>query len=169
VAFEQLLFSYRHNFGLEYAALRYANVYGPRQDHLGEGGVVAIFASRIVAGQPCTIYGDGSKVRDLVYVGDVAQANVAALDRGSGLFNIGAGRDTDIGELFRELSGLAPDYRLAPCYEPDKPGEVWESRLDVRQAAAALGWRAAASLREGLARTLAYHVEARRLLDREPD
>ena len=126
LAFEYYLQVYRHNFGLDYVSLRYANVYGPRQDPFGEGGVVAIFAQRIVSGQPCTINGNGEKVRDFVYAGDVAQANLRALDRGSGVYNIATGVPTDINTVFRELKAAAPGYDLEPSYGPDKPGEVWE-------------------------------------------
>jgi len=156
LAFEYYLQVYRHNFGLDYVSLRYANVYGPRQDPFGEGGVVAIFARRIVSGQPCTINGNGGKVRDFVYAGDVAQANLRALERGSGIYNIASGVPTDINTVFRELKAASPGYDLAPVYGPDRPGEVWESCLDAGQAAQALGWTPAVSLRDGLARTLAY-------------
>ena len=156
VAFEYYLNVYRHNFGLDYVSLRYANVYGPRQDPFGEGGVVAIFSQRMVTGRPCMINGSGEKVRDFVYAGDVARANLLALAHGSGIYNIGTGLPTDINAVFRELKAACPEYSLEPIYGPDKPGEVWISRLDAGRARQDLGWSPAVSLGEGLARTLAY-------------
>jgi UDP-glucose 4-epimerase len=156
LAFEHYLNVYRHNFGLDYVSLRYANVYGPRQDPYGEGGVVAIFAEHMIAGRPCTINGNGEKVRDFVYAGDVAQANLMAMDRGSGVYNIATGVPTNIKTIFRDLRAAAPGYDLDPRYGPDKPGEVWSSCLDASLARRELGWAPAVSLADGLARTLVY-------------
>jgi UDP-glucose 4-epimerase len=156
IAFEYYLYAYQQNYGLDYIVLRYANVYGPRQDPLGEAGVVAIFAGRMAAGQPCIINGDGTKVRDFVYVEDVARANLLALTRGSGLVNVGTGVATDINTIYRELRAASPGYDLDPLYGPDKPGEVWVSCLDVDLAREMLSWAPAVSLSEGLARTAAY-------------
>jgi UDP-glucose 4-epimerase len=156
LAFEYYLQVYRHNFGLDSVSLRCANVYGPRQDPFGEGGVVAIFSQRIISGRPCTINGSGDKVRDFVYAGDVARANLLALERGSGVYNIGTGVPTDINTVFHALKAAAPGYDLAPVYGPDRPGEVWASCLNADLAAQELGWKPSVPLAEGLARTLAY-------------
>ena len=159
VAFEYYLNVYRHNFGLDYVALRYANAYGPRQDPFGEGGVVAIFAQRILAGQPCTINGDGSKVRDFVYAGDIARANLVGLTRGSGIYNIGTGVPTSVSDIFTGIRAAVPNYKLPPVYGPDKPGEVWVSCLDASLARERLNWAAEVSLQDGLGRTVAYFQE----------
>ncbi len=152
LACEHYLYSYRHTAGLEYVALRYANVYGPRQDPFGEAGVVAIFARAMLEGRPVTINGDGCQTRDFVYVGDVARANVLALTRGTGVYNIGTGQATDIQTIFRKLARLT-DYRRPPQHGPCKPGEARHNYLDARKAAAELSWRAEVDLDEGLART----------------
>jgi UDP-glucose 4-epimerase len=156
IAFEHYLYVYQQNFGLDYVSLRYANIYGPRQDPFGEAGVVAIFAQRMVSSKPCTIFGNGQKVRDFVYVGDVARANLLASQRGSGIVNIGTGKPTTIQDVFDGLRAATPGYDLPPVYEPDRPGEVWVSCLNADFAAEMLEWRAETPLREGLARTAAY-------------
>jgi UDP-glucose 4-epimerase len=160
VAFEYYLHVYRENFGLDYAALRYANVYGPRQDPFGEGGVVAIFAQHILAGQRCTINGNGQKVRDFVYAGDVAAANLLALTHGSGIYNIGTGVPATVQSVFDGLRAAVPGYNLEPIYDPDKPGEVWVSCLNYDLAHVELGWQPAVTLAEGLRRTSAYFAGA---------
>ena len=104
LACEYYIATYRHNYGLDYCLLRYGNVYGPRQDPEGEAGVVAIFTGRMLRGQPAVINGDGLQIRDFVYVGDVARANLAALERGAGIYNIGTGVPTDINTIFGELA-----------------------------------------------------------------
>jgi UDP-glucose 4-epimerase len=152
---------YRAEKGLSFAALRYANVYGPRQDPHGEAGVVAIFAQRLLQGQPCTIFGDGLNTRDFVYVGDVARANVLALTAGtSGPINIGTGRETSINELYRKLaetageaSGQAAAARLEPIHAAPKPGEQRRSVISPVLALKVLGWKPQVSLEEGLAQT----------------
>jgi UDP-glucose 4-epimerase len=162
LAGEQYLYYYAQVHGLEYAALRYSNVYGPRQDPHGEAGVVAIFSSRLRDGQPITIYGDGEQTRDYVYVGDVVRANLLvsdvalppAVDLDSRGFNVGTGRETSVNELARvlmEAAGRDAEVRYAAA----RPGELLHSCLDntrLRQ----LGWEPAVSLREGLARTYRY-------------
>jgi UDP-glucose 4-epimerase len=156
VAFEFYLHVYRQNFNIDYVSLRYANVYGPRQDPFGEGGVVAIFAQRMAAGQPCTINGSGEKVRDFVYAGDVARANLLALTRGTGICNIGTGVPTTINRVYEELRAANAPYRLEPIHGPDKPGEVEVSCLNADRAREMLGWTPAVSLSDGLANTAAY-------------
>src|SRR5277367_1679533 len=108
LATEAYLFFYKVEYGIDYMALRFGNVYGPRQDPHGEAGVVAIFCGRLLGGEPCTIYGDGRQTRDYVYVGDVAAANVAALEHEcAGAFNIGTGRESDVNQLYQELAEYA--------------------------------------------------------------
>jgi UDP-glucose 4-epimerase len=152
---EHYLHFYRHQYGLASTALRYANVYGPRQDPHGEAGVVAIFVERLLAGEEVTIYGDGEQTRDYVYVGDVAAASLRALEtRASGAFNIGTGIETSVNALYAVLAQIAGTSR-APQYAPPRPGEQLRSGVDARRAGTALGWRPQLSLAEGLARTTA--------------
>jgi len=154
-AFEHYLEMYFTLYGLPYSILRYANVYGPRQDPLGEAGVVAIFAARMLAGADIVINGDGDQTRDFVFVEDVAKANLLAtnLGRACGLFNIGTGEGTSIKQLFDTLQ-RETGYRLSPAYGPAKPGETRHIFLDCSHASKALGWAPAVDLEEGLRRTL---------------
>jgi UDP-glucose 4-epimerase len=153
---EHYLFYYGQQFGLPYVVLRYANVYGPRQDPLGEAGVVSIFVERLLAGQDCTIYGDGEQTRDYVYVGDVVQANVAALaDPIRGTYNIGTAIETSVNEMYRQLEEVMELKRPAR-YAPPRPGEQQRSALDIRKAQREMNWRPRVGLRDGLAYTVEY-------------
>ncbi|NPA92005.1 MAG: NAD-dependent epimerase/dehydratase family protein [Chloroflexi bacterium] len=155
-AVEHFLFLYKHNYGLDYTILRYPNVYGPRQDPLGEAGVIAIFTGRMLKGMECIINGSGEQQRDFLYVGDVARANVLALDRGSGgIYNLGWGKGVDINSLFRALAEVV-GYDKPPVYGPPKLGEVFRVYLDASKARAELGWEPTVPLEEGLALTVAY-------------
>jgi len=142
--------------GPRVTCLRYANVYGPRQDPHGEAGVVAIFCGLLLAGKAPTIHGDGLQTRDFVYVGDVAEANLRALTRGQGgVFNVGTGVETDVNTIARLLiqaSGFEGQARHAPA----KPGEQRRSSIDPGRALRELGWRPTVDLAEGLGRTLEY-------------
>ncbi len=156
VSGEHYCFYYRAVHGLRYVALRYANVYGPRQDPHGEAGVVAIFTGRLLAGQPCVINGDGRQTRDYVYVGDVVEANVAALaEQAEGPFNIGTGIETDVNTLYARLAALTGS-RAQPVHGPAKAGEQRRSVLDAARAGRLLGWRPRTTLDEGLRRTVAF-------------
>ena len=142
--------------GIEFVALRYANVYGPRQDPHGEAGVVAIFATRLQRGEPCVINGDGTQTRDYVYVGDVVAANVQALSVTSpALFNIGTGIETDVNELYERLRAIAGSSQHAE-HGPGKPGEQRRSALDITCARDALAWQPAVDLDTGLRRTFDF-------------
>ena len=155
-ASELYLGVYAASHGIPYAALRYGNVYGPRQDPHGEAGVVAIFCGRLLQGKPCTINGDGSQTRDYVFVGDVARANLLAAEKAfSGALNIGTGAETDVNVLYAKLA-LAARVETSALHGPAKPGEQRRSCIDPSAAAAALGWRPEVALEEGLARTLEY-------------
>jgi UDP-glucose 4-epimerase len=146
--------------GLSTIALRYANVYGPRQDPLGEGGVIAIFCGCLATGGAPTIYGDGRQTRDFVFVGDVVQANLlAAASAATGAFNVGGGVETSVLELAGAMRALGGEAAFAPRFADERPGEVRRSCLDAGRARAQLGWEQAVALHEGLRRTLA-HVEA---------
>jgi UDP-glucose 4-epimerase len=159
---EYYLHYYHRVHGLEYVALRYSNVYGPRQDPHGEAGVVAIFASRILAGQPLTVFGDGAQTRDYVFVGDVVRANRffadADLPAGDALddraFNIGTGIATSVVELARTL-GRSAGHEVTLVHDAARPGELRDSALDCAKAAAA-GWSPQTSLADGLGRTFEW-------------
>ena len=155
LATERYLFFYKVQYGIDYLALRYANVYGPRQDPHGEAGVVAIFCGRMLEGKPVTIFGTGEQTRDYVFVGDVVRANVAALKAGvTGAVNIGTGCETSVNQLFAELAGSS--YELKPVYAPGRPGEQQRSVISPARAAAELNWRPQVALADGLSRTLAF-------------
>ena len=148
--------TYEQLHGIDWTALTLANVYGPHQTTVGEGGVVATFVGRMLRGQPCSIYGDGEQTRDLVFVDDVVHAFVLAADRGSGdRFTIGTGRRTSVNQLFAALSA-ATNFPHEAVREPARPGEVRHSSLDSRLAGRELGWKPWTTLEEGLAATLAW-------------
>ena len=156
LATEKYLFFYQAQYGIDYVALRYANVYGPRQDPHGEAGVVAIFCGRILEGSPVTIYGDGGQTRDYVFVGDVVRANVAALGSSvSGAFNIGTGVETSVNQLYEELARIAGTSRAAE-FGPARAGEQRRSVILPERAAKELGWRPQVELADGLAQTLRF-------------
>jgi len=138
-------------------ALRYANVYGPRQNPLGEAGVVAIFSSRLVAGEPCLINGDGEQTRDYVYVEDVADASVLALTAPQTIdaINIGTGVESSVNDLFRRLTAVA-GVTAAARHGAGKPGEQRRSALDAALAKRLLGWAPVTPLDLGLRKTLEF-------------
>ena len=155
---EHYLYAFRHNFGLDYCALRYGNVYGPRQNPFGEAGVVAIFCGRMLQGQPLIINGDGKQQRDFVFVGDVAAANVRAIQNGSGIYNVGTGIPSDIVTVFDHLARLT-GYTLPAQHGPAKLGEVRANYVDATLARKDLGWQPSVSLADGLAQTVAHMRE----------
>ena len=141
--------AYRELHGLEYTALALANVYGPRQDPHGEAGVVAIFAGRLLAGDACTIFGDGEATRDYVYVDDVVDAFVRATEKGSGLTcNIGTGVETSTNQLYTAMARNA-GVDTAPQYAPARAGELDRSSLDASRAGIHLGWEPFTDLATG--------------------
>ncbi len=156
---ELYLSYYQQAFGLPYIALRYANVYGPRQSTKGEAGVVAIFLSLLLTGKPPVINGDGGQTRDYVYVGDVVAANVTALDSTFvGPVNIGTGVETDVVTIFRHLR-QAVGSPIEAQHGPAKPGEQRRSCVDTGRAAQVLNWRPQMILAEGLRRTAEFYRE----------
>ena len=159
---EHYLFFYRAEYGLPYVALRYANVYGPRQDPHGEAGVVAIFSEKVLAGEAPTVNGDGKQTRDYVFVADVVEANVRALETAYvGPLNVGTGRETDVNTLAAELIRLS-GAPLAAKHGPAKPGEQRRSVIDPSLAGRELGWAPKVTLEEGLRRTFEWFRERRR-------
>jgi UDP-glucose 4-epimerase len=159
---EYYLNYYRRVHGLEYAAVRYSNVFGPRQDPHGEAGVVAIFSERLYEGRGLTIYGNGEQTRDYVFVGDVVGANLALTDAvlpsGDGIdargFNVGTGEETTVNQLAAVMMEVA-GRKVEVSYAPARPGELQNSSL-ANTRLRSLGWAPATSLREGLRRTYEY-------------
>jgi UDP-glucose 4-epimerase len=140
--------------GLSTVSLRYGNVYGSRQDPLGEAGVVAIFCGHLLDGAKATIFGDGKQTRDYVYVGDVVDANLRAADSDvAGPINIGLGEEKSVLDIVAVLNEYAPDG-FEPEHAPERPGEVQRIALDPSRAREELGWEAKVDLTEGLKRTL---------------
>jgi UDP-glucose 4-epimerase len=158
--FEQYLGTFKRTFRLEFTVLRYANIYGPRQDFMSEEGrVVAIFASRMLEGKPLTIDGDGDQSRDMLHVGDAATANLAALEHGAGgTYHISTGVDVSVNELYRKLAILT-DYKLEPEHGPRRKGDVYRIALDNGRARRDLMWEPRVSLEEGLSLTVDYFRE----------
>ncbi len=151
---EKYIAFFGQNYNMKYVLLRYANVYGPRQSPHGEAGVVAIFTSRLLAGQHPVINGDGKQTRDYVYVHDVVKANVAALNYArSDYFNIATGVETDVNELF-QLLNRATGGRASEQHGPAKAGEQMRSVLDASKARRLLGWQPAMPIQQGLADTV---------------
>lgn len=155
-AVEHYLKAYKAMYGLEYTILRYANVYGPRQDAQGEGGVVAIFVDRAVQGMRLEVHGDGEQTRDLVYVGDVARANVLATQKGDGaVLNISSGTETSVNQLRQAIENVIG--RSVPYVHTEaRTGDIVRSVLDNRKAQALLGWFPQVGLEEGLESVLTY-------------
>ena len=159
-SFEQYLGTFRRTFGLDYTVLRYANIFGARQDFFAaEGRVVAIFASRMLMGKPVTIDGTGEQSRDMLHVGDVATANIAALEKGSGgTFHVSTGTAVSVNDLFRKLA-LLTDYRVEPNFGPPRKGDVFRIALDNRLAKDELDWEPRVTLEEGLSLTVDHFRE----------
>jgi UDP-glucose 4-epimerase len=157
LAAERYMHFYLVQYELPYVALRYANVYGPRQDPHGEAGVVAIFAGNLAANKVSTINGTGEQTRDYVYVGDVARANVLALESNPPptAYNIGTGTETTVNRLY-ELMGELSGKDLPPRNGPPKPGEQLRSSVDPTRASRLLGWYPEVKLAVGLEKTLKF-------------
>ncbi|MEA2629353.1 MAG: UDP-glucose 4-epimerase [Chloroflexota bacterium] len=158
--FEQYLGTFKRTFGLEFTVLRYANVYGPRQDFFAEEGrVVAIFASRMLEGKPVTIDGDGEQSRDMLHVGDAATANLAALERGDGgIFHVSTAMPVSVNDLYRKLA-LLTGYKQPPHHGPPRKGDVYRIALDNQRAKLGLEWQPRVDLEEGLSLTVDYFRE----------
>ncbi len=154
VAMELYVGAWTQIFGMSGISLRYANVYGPRQNHQGEAGVVAIFCHRLLTGQAPVVNGDGGQTRDFVYVGDVARANLLALERSdaTGGINIATGIETSVNDIYAGIKSAAGSS-VAAQYGPARPGEQRRSCLDPKLAERVLGWRPTVTLGEGLTRT----------------
>jgi len=152
---EQYVEYFHRMYGLETVILRYANVYGPRQDPNGEAGVVGIFARRILLGQSCIVYGDGEQTRDFVFVDDIAQANMLAMQGPLGTYNIGTGVEASLNQLLTAF-GCVVGHPVTRQYAPARAGEVQRIALNAEKARHELGWKPSVSLEDGLAQTLAW-------------
>jgi UDP-glucose 4-epimerase len=155
---EEYLAGWNRIHGTRHVALRFGNVYGPRQDSGLEGGVVSIFLERMAKGEPTTIFGDGSQTRDFVYVGDIVDALLAAVGKSGGPYNIGTGEETSVAELHRACAEVA-GVENAPRIEDARLGDVHRSVIDPGRAARELGWRPRVSQADGLQRTWAWMQE----------
>jgi len=153
---EKYLNYYHKVFGLSYVSLRLANVYGPRQNSKGEAGVVAIFCDKLLNNKKPIINGDGTQTRDFVFVDDVVEANLLALEKDKvGLFNVGTGKETSVNEIFQKLKELMK-IEIEPEYKEAKKGDLKRSCLDYSKIKKELGWQSRYSLDEGFKKTILY-------------
>ncbi|MFH0837535.1 MAG: NAD-dependent epimerase/dehydratase family protein [Candidatus Aenigmatarchaeota archaeon] len=154
---EHYLFVYNHLYGLKYTSLRYANIYGPRQNPKAEGGVVAIFIDKMLNNEQPIIYGNGKQTRDLVYVKDVADANILALTKANNqCINIGTGKDTSVIQLFNDLKKTI-GYKKEPIFKSARKGEIIRSVLSPKKAKSVLGWTPKHTIEQGLKKTVDYY------------
>ncbi|WP_163193860.1 SDR family oxidoreductase [Clostridium thermarum] len=156
---EHYLKVYESLYGIKYTVLRYSNVYGPRQDSTGEGGVVAIFSEKFCEGQDVEIFGDGEQTRDFVYVSDVVAANIMALKGlDNGIYNVCTGTKISVNDLFRlfkELTG----YNAQAKYLPPREGDIFHSYMSSEMIKKHIGWTPKVDIKEGLRRTLEYYQQ----------
>jgi UDP-glucose 4-epimerase len=154
---EHYLYLFKVNYGLNYTILRYPNIYGPRQDPHGEAGVIAIFSIKLLDGRRPTIFGDGSKTRDYLYVEDVVRANLLVLDKGDGeIFNIGWGFGIRDDEVFKDIRD-AIGCRIEPINANHRTGEVVHIYLDSSKIRAQLGWKPIVDFKEGVRRSVEFY------------
>jgi UDP-glucose 4-epimerase len=151
------MYYYKTVLKLDYVALRYANVYGPRQNVLGEAGVVSIFIHKTLNGGQPLINGDGEQTRDFVYVEDVARANMQALKNNSeeNIFNIGTGMETSVNQIFSHIKNII-NPSIEEKHGPSKPGEQRRSVIDCTKGEKVLSWKPVVSLEDGLEKTCEY-------------
>ena len=153
---EKYLYYYEKEYGLNHVILRYANIYGPRQNHRGEAGVVAIFTHKLLIGEQPVINGSGKQSRDYVFVGDVVRANLKALKfKGNDVFNIGTGIETDVNTLYRLINELTGN-RYPEKHGPEMPGEQLRSTILAKKAQDLLNWQPEVTLDEGIQQTVAF-------------
>ncbi|MGE5796838.1 MAG: NAD-dependent epimerase/dehydratase family protein [Ignavibacteria bacterium] len=156
---EKYLYFYKVQYNLNYTILRYANIYGPRQNPFGEAGVVAIFSSKLIKGEQPVINGTGEQTRDYVFVGDVVQANLITLnDKESDIYNIGTGQETNVNQLFGLLNKIIGKNKEEK-HGPAAPGEQMRSVITSDKIFKKFGWRPSASLEEGLKKTVEFFAK----------
>lgn len=156
---EHFFYVYSYLYGLDYVILRYSNVYGPRQDPRGEAGVISIFLDKLLKGEQPKIFGDGEQTRDFVYVGDVAMANLLALEKNpsSKIINIATEKRTSVNLIYNELKAILKSS-ISPVHTPPVPGEVRHISLAISLARAELGWKPSIEIKEGLKKTAEWFV-----------
>ena len=153
---EKYLFFYKEIYGIDHVILRYANIYGPRQNPHGDAGVVAIFTLKMLKGEQPVINGEGTQTRDYVFVGDVVKANQLAIEYpGSTIFNIGTGIETNVNQLFQHLKNLTGSS-VEEKHIPAKAGEQMRSVISSKKIGETLGWKPTVALEEGLKRTVEF-------------
>lgn len=153
---EQYLLMYQQVYGMNFIALRYGNVYGPRQNTAGEAGVISIFSQRMLKAEEIHIFGNGEQTRDFIYVTDIAEANLLSIREGnSQSLNIGTGVGTSVNEVFKRLQDITR-YEHQPVHIESRPGEVFAIHLTYNKAASILNWKPKINLLEGLERTAAF-------------
>ncbi len=158
----EMYFAYAYKtFGVPYVALRYANIFGPRQNAKGEAGVISIFTEKMLAGEPVAINGTGKQTRDFVYVEDIVRANLLAMQKNVvGEFNIGNGKEINMNTVYRKLAKLTA-YKLDEVHVPAAKGEVMRSALNAKKAREQLGWIPKVKFDEGLAKTVEWYKTQR--------
>ncbi len=157
LAVEKYLYFYKEVYGLKYTILRYANIYGPRQNPMGEAGVVCIFLDKILAGEQPIINGSGEQTRDYVFVKDVVKANLLTLnEEESEIYNVGTGIETSVNELFRLINENF-DNKIKEVHGPTKPGEQMRSVITSEKLYKKFGWRPSTLLKDGLRATIEYY------------
>ena len=157
---------YNKIYGIDCVSMRYSNVFGPRQDHLGEAGVIAIFINRLLRNQRPIIFGNGSQTRDFIYVEDVAKANMLSLTQKtiSKKFNIGTGKQTTVNDILHKIKLIMGKENIKPLYEPSRPGELSHSCVDISLAKKELCWNPKTSLGDGLKRTIEWFCNNKKKL-----
>lgn len=157
-AVEDYMDFYSKTYGIECVSLRYSNAYGPRQNYLGEAGVITVFINKLLKNQIPIIYGDGKQTRDFVYVGDVADANLKAVMQKTryNKINIGTGKEVTINSLLDEIKSIMGRHNIKPLYRKERSGEVKHSSVNVNLAKTHLNWKPSTKLREGLMKTIEW-------------
>src|SRR3990170_7676943 len=156
---EKYLYFYNKVYGISYVAIRYANVYGPRQNPKGDSGVVAIFSEKLLRNEALTIYGKGEQTRDYVYVEDAVNAALLALkSKQTGSFNIGTGKETSVNQLYQMMKAKTGSESMV-TYAPFRAGEQMRSCIDYTKAKKLLGWKPSFDLYSGLDLTLKYYAK----------
>jgi len=157
--FEHYLYFYKKEYGLDYLILRFANIYGPRQNSKGEAGVVSIFCDKMILGEKIIINGDGKQTRDFVFVDDVINANILGIENNkSGIFNVGTSKETNINDIFHKLS-KAFNIKIQEVHGPQKAGEQERSCLDFKKIKKDFEWNPEYNIERGLLKTQEWFKE----------